>query len=131
MHNFRSSTALCQLADFSDAPVRSAWCWAVVALEPSGRLLLPGEARIALNSQAGVSVEVSGVCHRDTFIVRGGGNGRRLTIDRRGRLYVPAWVRRGDIASLIVGTRNVDQTVVIIATSVLDHVGDDLIGGSR
>ena len=74
---------------------------------------------------------MSGVCHRDTFIVRGGGNGRRLTIDRRGRLYVPAWVRRGDIASLIVGTRNVDQTVVIIATSVLDHVGDDLIGGSR
>ena len=103
----------------------------MVALESSGRLLLPGEARIALNSQAGVSVEVSGVCHRDTFIVRGGGNGRRLTIDRRGRLYVPAWVRRGDIASLIVGTRNVDQTVVIIATSVLDHVGDDLIGGSR
>lgn len=103
----------------------------MVASEPSDRLLFPGEARIALNALAGVSVEVSGVCHRDAFVVRSGGDGRRLTIDRRGRLYVPAWVRRGDIVSLIVGTRHADQTVVIIATSVLDHVGDGLIGGSR
>ena len=88
-------------------------------------------SRIALDVLAGISSEVSGVCHRDTFIVRAGGAGRRLTIDRRSRLYVPAWVRRGDIVSLVVGTRPADRIVVITATAVLDHVGDDLIGGSR
>lgn len=103
----------------------------MVRLEPSGRVRLPTAACAALEAHLGSSVEVSGVCHSDAFVVRAAGDGRRLTIDQRGRLYVPAWVRRGGNASLIVGTRHRDRIVVLAAPTVLDRVGDVLIGTSR
>ena len=131
MHDFRTSTALRQLADLGDDPDRSGWSWAVVTLERSGRLLLPVEARTALDARPGNSVDVSGVCHRDTLVARTNGDGRTMTIDRRGRLYVPAWLRRGDTSSLVVGTRHADRTVVIVATAIFDSIGDVLIGASR
>ena len=81
MHDLRTSTALRQLADLDDGPNPPTWSWAVVALEPSGRVRLPTAACSALDAQLGDSVEVKGVCRRDVLVVRSAGAGRQLTID--------------------------------------------------
>lgn len=100
----------------------------MVALEPSGRVRLPADACAALDARPGDSVEARGVCRRDALVLRTAGDGRRLTIDGRGRLYVPAWMRRGDETSMIVGTRHADRVVVLAAATVFDRVGEVLIG---
>ena len=61
MHDFRTSTALRQLADLGDEPDQSAWSWAVVRLDPSGRVRLPVEACAALAARPGDGVEVFGL----------------------------------------------------------------------
>ena len=131
MHDLRTSTAIRQLADLDDGPDPPTWSWAVVALEPSGRVRLPTAACAALDAQLGHSVEVKGVCRSDVLVVPSAGAGRQLMIDGRGRLYVPAWMRRGDETWMIVGTHHVDRVVVLAAPAVFDRVGDALIGASR
>jgi hypothetical protein len=76
----------------------------------------------------GHPVEAFGVCLRDVMVIRSTGDGRRLTIDGRGRLYVPAWVRRNHDMSLVVGTHHAQRTVVVVTPAVFDRVGDALIG---
>ena len=131
MHDLRTSTALRQLADLDDGPNVPVWSWAVVALETSGRVRLPADACAVLSTRPGDSVEVRGVCRRDALVLRAAGDGRLLMIDRRGRLYVPAWVRRGDVTSMIVGTHHVERVVVLATATAFDPIGEALIGTSR
>jgi hypothetical protein len=56
--------------------------------------------------------------------------GAPLTIDSRARLCVPAWLRRQPVTSMLVGTRDDTGFVVIAPTTVLDPLGDVLVGES-
>jgi len=91
MPNLRNNTALRQLADLRHEPDPPAWDWAVVRLEPGG-LLVPIEARTALGTRPGGQTDVWGLCRGVTLVLRVEGPGGRITVDCRGRLYVPAWL---------------------------------------
>lgn len=123
----RTSTALRQLADIGSAPDPPAWSWGVVRLEPCGRLLLSPEARTVLGALRGQVLDVRGLCGPTALVLRPAGRGRTISIDRRGRIYVPMWLRRSP--SYLIGTRDEDPATVVVApATVLDDLGDDLAG---
>src|SRR4051794_10886912 len=128
MHDPRHSTALRQLAGLGQEPEPPRWAWAVVAVEPTGRLLLPAAARDALGARDGERVAVSGLTRGDVLALRPGGPGRRLQVARRGRVYVPRWLRECAGSRLVVGARQADRTVVVTSTAVFDRLGDLLAG---
>ena len=128
MPNLRTSTALRQLVDLGHEPDPPAWDWAVSRLDPGGRLLVPIEARAALGARSGGRTDVCGLCRGVALVLRVEGRGRRITVDRRGQLYVPAWLRHGARTWLLVGTRVAAQIVVVAPLSVLDGLGDRLVG---
>lgn len=129
MPDLRNSTALRQLTDLGPEPDPPDWAWAIAHLEPSGRLRLPTEASRSLGASPGASSAAWGICHPTVLVLRSTGSGRLLTIDGRGRLYVPAWLRRHD-THLVVGTQVATSTVVVALTSLLDALGDQLAGGT-
>jgi hypothetical protein len=122
----RTSPALRRLAAIGRAPDPPSWTWAVVRLEPCGRLLLSPEARVVLGARPGDVLDVRGLCGPTALALQPAGRGRAITIDRRGRIYVPAWLRQRP--SYLIGTRADPATVVIAPTTVLDDLGDDLAG---
>lgn len=130
MHDPRTSTALRQLADLDLDPHLPVWDWAVVRLESCGRLRLPVEARAALGAGA-LGGDLRGVCHRDVLGLSAARGGRPMPIDGRGRLYVPAWLRQRSVPWLLIGANPADSTVVVAPTSVLDSLGNQLLGDVR
>lgn len=46
MRDLRTSTALHQLADLGPDPGLPRWAWAVVRLDPKGRVVLPADTRL-------------------------------------------------------------------------------------
>lgn len=131
MRDLRNSTALRQLTDLGPDPGPSRWVWAIVRLDPKGRLVLPAEARRALGARTGERTSVRGVCHRVALVVSQDGAGAAMTVDARGRLVVPAWLRRGPDAAMVVAIRRDVAVVVVAPTTVLDGLGDILVGPSR
>lgn len=106
----------------------SQWRWAAAEPEPSGRLLLPSAARRCLVADSSQARSVSGVVRGDTLVLRtGAGNGRSMTVDRRGRLYLPVWLRRHH--GFLIGTHTApdDPAVVIVPAALFDAVGDQLL----
>jgi len=92
------------LPDLSGPPIgTSSWRCSGADPEPSGRLTLPPVARRALVGDADRAVEVSGVVRGETLVLRTDvAVGRAMTVDARGRVYVPQWLRRHP--SFLVGT---------------------------
>ena len=125
----RPRTPPAALPDLTGAPVPSSpWRWSAAEPEPSGRLLLPAAARRALGADSSEARSVSGVVRGDTLVLRpGAGNGRSMTVDRRGRLYLPVWLRRHP--GFLIGTHSApdDRAVVIVPASVFDAMGDQLL----
>lgn len=118
------------LPDLTGPPVPvSQWRWSGAEPEPSGRLTLPPAARRALVGDAGGAVEVSGVVRGDTLVLRPDqATGRAMTVDARGRLYLPQWLRRH--SSFLVGIHHdaVDEAAVVVVPAVLfDAIGDRLL----
>jgi bifunctional DNA-binding transcriptional regulator/antitoxin component of YhaV-PrlF toxin-antitoxin module len=106
----------------------SPWRWSGADPEPSGRLTLPTLARRLLVDDAGGAVEVSGVVRGDTLVLRPDLDaGRAMTVDGRGRLYLPVWLRRH--AGFLVGTNHdADVVSVVVVPAVLfDAIGDRLL----
>lgn len=132
MPDLRNSTALRQLTDLGGhEPDPPDWVWAVARLEPSGRLLLPGEARHALGTAERGHGDAIGMCHGAALVLRPSGHGRPMAIDGRGRLYVPVWLRRNQVPCLLVGTHAAASVVVVAPAWVLDGLGDQLVGQAR
>ncbi|MGH9156333.1 MAG: hypothetical protein ACRD1K_10985 [Acidimicrobiales bacterium] len=125
----RPRTPPAALPDLTGAPVAaSPWRWAAAEPEPSGRLLLPSAARRCLGADSSEARSVSGVVRGDTLVLRtGAGNGRSMTVDGRGRLYLPVWLRRH--LGFLIGTHILpaDPAVVIVPAAVFDAVGDQLL----
>ncbi len=96
-------------------------------MEPIGRITLPADARRALDLDASLQAFT-----RDrTLVLRRGGLGARLPLDRRGRLVLPPWLRRAaDLSgSVLVSARIADSPTVVVAPScVLDDLVDDAAG---
>lgn len=126
----RTSTALRQLTDLGRELEPSRWSWAVRTYEPGGRIRLPADARAAIGFRPGTPCEVSGRCQRVGLVIghdRPGG--ARLTVDPWGRLMLPAWLRRGAERALLIGS-DIEASVLVVApASVLDSVGELLVGG--
>jgi hypothetical protein len=127
----RASTARRQLAELEAVSDPPKWSWAIVTLEPSGRVRLPavclcGARRRTRRLRTRVGDLSPGLargpCRRGWATVDD---------DGRGRLYVPAWLRRGHDASLLVGTRYTDRVVVLVTPAFFDRVGNALIGSLR
>lgn len=120
------------LPDLTGPPVPvSPWRWSGAEPEPSGRLALPPAARRALVGDAAGAVEVTGVVRGDTLVLRPDqATGRAMTVDARGRVYLPQWLRRH--ASFLVGTHDADGAAVVVVPAVLfDAIGDRLLDRVR
>ena len=130
MPDFRTSTALRQLADLGHERPPSRWSWATARYEPGGRVRLPAVALAAVGFSPGDRLEVWGVCNRVALIVRPGGPGARLVIDAQGRLPLPAWLRRGPDRSLLIGLDPAAPVLVIAPAGVLDGFGPLLAGSA-
>ena len=105
------------------------WCFAIVVLERAGRVRLPPAARAAIGECASLRASTRG----EVVLLRGGGGGRAVTIDGRGRLVVPCWLRdaAGPAMSLVIGTRREldDEPIVLLAPPrLLAGFADALVG---
>lgn len=123
------------LPDLTGPPIEdSPWRWSGAEPEPSGRLTLPPAARRALVGHGAGAVEVAGIVRGDTLVLRAGSVvGRTMTVDARGRIYLPVWLRRH--ASFLIGTHHhhhhhdaADGVAVVVVPAVLfDAIGDRLL----
>jgi hypothetical protein len=132
MHQLRHNTALRQLADLDhDDPGPSGWRWAICRIEAQGRLRLPAAARAALDATGGTSTRVRSISGGVALVLRldGTGGGVTVTVDGRGRLRLPVWLRQAAPEGLVVvGTRDDPAGVVVASTRVLDGLGELLVG---
>ena len=106
----------------------SPWQWAGADPEASGRVTLPPIARRALIGDTDGAVQVSAVVRGDTLVLRPDrAVGRATTVDARGRIYLPVWLRRH--AGFLIGTHtNEDEAAVVVVPAVLfDAIGDRLL----
>jgi hypothetical protein len=54
-----------------------------------------------------------------------------MSIDARGRLIVPMWLRGGPSPSYLIGTRADSATVIVVPAAVLEALGEDLAGDQQ
>jgi hypothetical protein len=127
----RISTALHQLGDLDHDEVPPRWSWAVAGLERIGRIRLPSPALEALSAGGGREVRLRS--NRLAVIVAPDGPGAAGTVDGRGRLYVPVWLRQAAAGTeaVLVGAALGEPLVVLAPVGVLDGVGDLLAGELR
>ncbi len=126
MHDPRTSTALRTLAELTGDPPPRRWTWSVGRLDTAGRVSLGPPAADVLG-RGPLQVR----WHRLALLVEPGDNGESaagtVTIDRRGRLLVPVWLRdRG--SEVLIGADHASGRVLIAPIEVLDRFGDVLAG---
>lgn len=126
MHPQRTSTGLRQFDDLGQSPPPRRWSWAIARLESTGRIVLPPEARRALGSPPGHSVDMRVRYSRLALVLRPDGPGATLSVDGRCRLYLPVSSRRGD--SVLIGTRTEVPLAMVAPVEVLDSIGGVLAG---
>jgi hypothetical protein len=140
----RPSGALALLRDTGGRPPPppARWSWAVVALDPEGRVGLPWAARRALGAAAGTAMTARAVARGAVLVLRadpdGAGAGAVLALDGRGRVRLPLWWRRACASGACAvatraGTAAVAEAslVVLAPTGVLDGLADVLVGERR
>lgn len=130
----RPRTPPAALPDLTGAAVAaSPWRWSAAEPEPSGRLLLPAVARRVLGADASEPRVVSGAVRGDTLVLRPGTTtGRAMTVDVRGRIYLPVWLRRHP--GFLIGTHtrpDEDPAVVIAPAALFDSFGHQLLERHR
>jgi DNA-binding transcriptional regulator/RsmH inhibitor MraZ len=90
-----------------------------------GRISLPAAARELLSGG-----RVRARSRHGALFLQAGGPGAIVTVDGRGRLVVPMWLRRAAVTGeLLVGTHRDPDLVVVVPAAVLDESGDRLIAG--
>ena len=105
----------------------------MVGVDPAGRVGLPPAARRVLGAET-CGVTARAVARGSGLVVRPGGAGAPITVDRRGRLSVPVWWRRACVpaGAVAVATRAGESPLVVLApTGVLDGLADVLVGERR
>jgi hypothetical protein len=76
-------------------PSSKRWSWAVVGVDPGGRVRLPPPARRALGAETG-GVIARAAARGAVLVVQesGDGAGVQVAVDGRGRMSLPEWWRR-------------------------------------
>jgi DNA-binding transcriptional regulator/RsmH inhibitor MraZ len=113
--------ALSLLREWDGERPVSQWQHWIVAVEPTGRIMLPSGARQVLGSDSCVQA----VTREGILVLHQRDGGACLAIDRRGRLILPAWLRTParSSASVLVAARAVDTPSVVVApTDVLERI---------
>lgn len=139
----RPSAALALLRDTAGRPPPNPvrWAWAVVGVDPGGRVRLPPAARRVLGAETG-GVTALAVARGAVLVVRadhsGDGAGVSLSVDGRGRVSLPVWWRRactGGACAVATragaGATGEGALVVLAPTGVLDGLADVLVGERR
>jgi bifunctional DNA-binding transcriptional regulator/antitoxin component of YhaV-PrlF toxin-antitoxin module len=123
----RTSTALRHLD--LPGPLEPAWDWDVVRVGAAGRIRLPDAAREVLGATDGPTPVVV-FANGDALLVRAAPEaGRPRTVDGRGRLYIPRWLRSHP--ALVVGTGVALRLVLLAPVQLLDPIGERLCGSAR
>jgi hypothetical protein len=115
----RTSTALHHLPLHDPPPNRLVW--SIVLPDPSGPVQVPAEVVDLLGTGPRQARVVDGV----SVLGPAGGPGRHVGIDKRGRLYVPVWLRRRAVAA---GGRGVNARRLRASAVLAEarHLGVDL-----
>jgi bifunctional DNA-binding transcriptional regulator/antitoxin component of YhaV-PrlF toxin-antitoxin module len=94
-------------------PAPARWRHWVVEVQRSGRVTLPPAARRIADGLPAVRA----VSRDDALVLRRDGLGAAITLDGRGRLILPVWLRRlaAPAGSVLVAARRPDASVVVIA----------------
>ena len=99
----------------------------MLGLDSAGRLSLPSDARQLCDGAASVQASSYGAA----VVLCRDGAGAPLSVDRRGRVQLPTWLRR-EVASagaVFVAARRPDASVVVITPATgLDALADALVG---
>jgi DNA-binding transcriptional regulator/RsmH inhibitor MraZ len=106
------------------------WRHWIVGVEPIGRITLPAGARHVL----GTGVLVQAVSRERMLVLRHGGVGANLPVDRRGRLVLPAWFRgatRSSGSVLVAARSAVSPTVVLAGTGLLEDLVSHVAADAR
>jgi DNA-binding transcriptional regulator/RsmH inhibitor MraZ len=109
------------LAELGSEPQMPQWRHWIVGVEPIGRITLPAGARHLL----GTEVLVQAVSRERMLVLRTGGVGTNLPIDRRGRLVLPTWFRgttRPSGSVLVSGRSAAIPTVVLAGTGLREDL---------
>jgi DNA-binding transcriptional regulator/RsmH inhibitor MraZ len=118
------------LAEFGSEPLVPQWRHWIVSVEPIGRIALPAGARHVLGTEA----LVQAVSRERMLVLRTGGVGTNLPIDRRGRLVLPAWFRgtTRPAGSVLVAARSAAiPTVVLAGTGLLEDLVSHVAGKAQ
>ena len=113
--------AMSLLAELGSEPQMPQWRHWIVGVEPIGRITLPAGARHLLGTEVLVQV----VSRERMLVLRTGGVGTNLPIDRRGRLVLPAWFRgtTRPSGSILVAARSATSPAVVLAgTGLLEDL---------
>lgn len=123
----RPATSALDLLRQLNAAVPDAVRWRhwIVGVDSIGRITLPVEVRLAGEPQRSVRVVSRGLA----LIVRQEGLGALRQLDQRGRLTLPAWLRRAvGPAGVVLVSASVPEVsmVAVTPTGLLDAVIDRL-----
>ena len=111
------------LAELAGEPQMPQWRHWIVGVEPIGRITLPVGARHVL----GTEVFVQAISRERMLVLRRGGVGANLPIDRRGRLVLPTWFRGVTRSS---GSAAI-PTVVLAGTDLLEDLVSHVAAAAR
>ena len=127
MHDPRTSPALRTLAHLTGDPPPARWSWSVRRLDSAGRLCLTRSALAVLGPGPWRARwhHLALLVETDTS-----GQGPRATVDDRGRLTVPIWLRQRG-RDVLVGLDHDQPGLLVAPAEVLDRLGDVLAGRSR
>jgi hypothetical protein len=122
-----TGSALDLIRCFTGERLPGRWRHWVTGLEATGRITLPPGARLVADER----VPIRAVSRGPMLVLRAGGVGVPVRVDGRGRLALPAWLRRmcEPTGSVLVAARHPESSVVVVAsTGVLDSFVDDVVG---
>ena len=112
-----------RLKSLGDPPVPQPrwWHW-VLTVDPAGRLTLPAKARLLFTGLDAVRLWSTGT----NVVLRHEGAGALTPVDRRGRVLMPAWLRRcaaDEAVVVFVAARRPDASLVVVRPAAdLDHM---------
>jgi DNA-binding transcriptional regulator/RsmH inhibitor MraZ len=102
------------------------WRHWIVGIDDLGQVTLPAAVRDAVPGTDGVRA----TSREKSLLLRRGGHGAQVYVDRRGRLVVPAWLRRlsEPWQSVLLAANYPDMSLIVLTPSTtLDGLLDTLV----
>jgi hypothetical protein len=103
------------------------WTYWVLDVDAIGRITLPVDARRVAADRSAVRVASQGWA----LVLRPDGLGAPTHVDRRGRLFLPGWLRRlvEETGTVLAAARRPDASLVVVTpTTFIDELVEHLTG---